>query len=179
MAWTNADGLIIRFGVEEAEFRNIGAYNMSGPVHWVEILVDHSELPAHDAADVTILNDKFAIPAGAFIEEVQILPPTEAFDSSNDDLIFNLGTVTQSDRSLSDDTPLGLVNAADQTELNAGGTNTAGWVGSQVGTVLTESKLLSWQTTTATATAGKTVIRVKWSIPPKNAEDTLVWNKSA
>lgn len=69
-------------------------------------------------------------------------------------------------------------SAATQTELNAGGTNTAGWVGALVGTVLSEAKLLSWDTAGADATAGKTVIRIQWSIPPKNAEDTLVWSKA-
>jgi hypothetical protein len=177
MTWLNDDDLMIKFGIEEATLRNIGAYCMYGPVQWVEILVDHSELPLNAASDVTILNDNFKIPAGAFIESVTIRVPDEAFDSAGDALVFTLGAVN-ADRSLSDDTPLGFVDSATQTELNAGGTNTAGWVGSLVGTVLSEAKLLSWDTTTADATAGTTVIRIEWSMPPKNAEDTLVWSKA-
>lgn len=177
MTWLNEDDLMVKFGIEESTLRNIGAYCMYGPVHWVEILVDHSELPLNAESDTTILNDNFKIPAGAFIESVTVRVPDEAFDSSGDALTFDLGLVN-ADRSLSDDDPDALIVAATQAELNAGGTNTAGWVGVAVGTVLSEAKLLSWDTAGADATAGTTVIRIEWSVPPKNAEDTLVWSKA-
>lgn len=175
--WINDDGLVIRFGTEEAVFRNIGAYRSHGPRRFVEVIVQSDELPAHDETGPTILNDQFAIPAGAFIESVEIVTYDD-FDSAADAMTFNLGLVSQ-DRTtgLSADADA-LIDAATQAEMNTGGVNIAGWVGDAVGTVLEDAKLLTWQVETATATDGHATIRVRWSVPPKD-EDTLVWDKSA
>ena len=174
MVWTNDDGLRVKFGLDKAVHRNIGAYTNFGPVHQLEILVDHSELPAVADGQV-ILNDAFAIPAGALIEDVEVMVPTEAVDSAGDALTFCLGGIDQ-DRSSNADTD-GFIVDATQAELNAGGENTAGWVGAYVGTTLSTSKLLTWEVNAAAATAGTFTIRIRWSVPPKN-EDTLAWSKS-
>lgn len=177
--WTNDDGLTIKFGTAEAVFRNIGAYSQDGPVHWVEVLVDHSELPAV-ADNAVILNDNFAIPAGAIIEGVEIRVPTEAFTGTG--ATFCLGTANKDGTGIDTDA---LIDEATLTELNAGGTNDSGWATSNTlegvspRVPLAAPKLLTWEVNTAALTAGKTVIRVFWSVEPKNAVDTLVWNKSA
>lgn len=181
MTWYNSDGLMVKFGIEEAVLRNIGAYCTDGPVHWVEILVDHAELPLL-ADNLVILNDQFAIPAGAVIEGVTITKPTELFDSSDDGETFNLGLINQ-DRDTGDDAPTSLINAATQAELNAGGRNISGWIDGgdtvvNTGVALTAAKLLTWEVNTTQPTQGKTTIRIEWSIPPKNASDTLVWSKA-
>ena len=177
MVWHNSDGLTVKFGTEEGTARNIGAYSMSGPVHWVEILVDHSELPLV-AGGSTILNDNFKLPIGALVEEVEVRVPTEDFVGSG--ATFNVGTI-DADRSSNADVDY-LVQEATIAELNAGGTNVAGMAGGGFNAAprvpLTTSKLLTWEVNSAEITAGKTVIRVKWSVNPVNAVDTLVWSKA-
>jgi hypothetical protein len=175
-SWINEDGLAINFGTDEAVKRNIGSYCQYGPVHWVEILMDFSELPLV-ADNSVILNDFFVLPDGAFIESVEIRVPETAFNSAADGELFNLGWI-DTDRSSNVDVDAFIV-AATQTELNTGGTNVAGWVGVGVGAVLATAKLLTWEVNVEQPTAGSTVIRIKWSFPPKNAaSDSLVWSKA-
>jgi len=170
----NADGLAVRYGINEAVQTNIGSYTNFGPVHQLEILVDYSELPAVADGQV-ILDDAFAIPAGALIEEVEILPATTDFDSTADGSLFNLGVINQdrTSNALTD----GLIDDATETEVNTGGTNTAGWVGALVGTVTAYNYLFTWEVNGEAATAGAWSVRVRWSVPPKNS-DTLAWSKS-
>lgn len=179
--WINADGLAVKFGTAEAVKRNIGAYGQVGPVHFVEILIDHSELPLVADGPV-ILNDNFALPAGAKIERVLGMSPTESFVSPSNNGVLNIGLIDQDDRS-SNGVTAALVNAATQTELNAfaaaGTVNASGTDGSAVGTVLSQAKLLTWEVDTNQFSAGTTTVRIEWTVPPKNGVDTLVWNKSA
>ena len=169
--WINDDGLVVRFGIEEAVQRNIGAYQSHGPRRFVEVIAQAGELPL--AADSsTILNDQFAIPEGAYIEDVEIVTTTTFVGA---DATFDLGVINQ-DRSTGGD-PDGFVEAATLAELNAGGTNVAGWVGDLVGTTLDAAKLLVWNVSTANLTAGAATIRIHWSVPPKSV-DTLAWDKS-
>lgn len=179
--WINDDGLVVKFGIEEAVKRNIGAYGQVGPIHFVEILIDHSELPLVADGPV-ILNDNFALPAGAKIERVIGMSPTEVFDSPSDNGVLNIGLIDQDDRTSNGDTAA-LVNAATQTELNAfaaaGTVNASGTDGTAVGSVLAQAKLFTWEVDTNQFSEGTTTVRIEWTVPPKNAEDTLVWSKSA
>lgn len=175
--WINDDGLVIRFGVEEAVLRNIGAYRTHGPRRFVEVIVDPANrfFPEQDDGfDEEILNDQFAIPAGAFIESVEIMT-YEDFTGTG---VLSVGLTAQ-DRALTGAThdDDALVDEASVANLNAGGTNVAAWVGSLVGETLDEARLLTWKVDTADLAGGKATIRVRWSVPPKT-EDTLAWDKS-
>lgn len=184
MVWHNDDGLTVKFGLEEAVPRNIGAYNLLGPLHWVEILVDWSELPVVADGSV-ILNDSFKIPSGVIIEETEIRTPTEAFVSGGGGT-FNLGII-DADRTSNADVDF-LVQEATVAELNTGGRYRMGladpgWGGGgayaqpRVPLTGTTGKLLTWEVNTGAFTAGTTVIRVWWSKDPVNTGDTLVWAK--
>lgn len=171
--WVNNDGLVIKTGVAEAELANVAGYTTDGPLRMTEIVLNYEDMPAVDDG-VTIINDNVKIPKGAVISEVKINKPLTAFDSAADGMILQIGTI-DADRTSNGDTAA-LVAAATQTELNAGGTNVAGWVGAGVNKLLTSAKLLTWEQDTAVATDGLTTIEVYWFIPKTEAE-TLVYSK--
>lgn len=168
--WINDDGLVVKFGATEAEDRNVGAYNVEGERNILEVILDFNEMPAVADGSV-ILNDHFQIPTGAHIEAVEIVDYVDFVGAT---ATVNVGTI-DTDRTSNADVD-GLVAAATIAELNAGGENTAGWVGAQVGTTLTANKLLTWEVDTAALTAGLATVRIKWSVPPV-VGDTLVWTK--
>lgn len=170
--WINDDGLVVKFGTTEAEDRVVGAINNEGEYQVLTIELDQVDMPT-DAEGSVILNDHLQIPTGVLIESVEILNYVD-FASAANAMTFNLGVI-DTDRASNAD-PDGLVVAATQVELNAGGTNTAGWVGAVVGTVTTKNLLLTWEVAAADATAGHGLVRVKWSVPPAQG-DTLVWTK--
>jgi hypothetical protein len=179
--YINADGLPWNLGLDEAKKANIGAYTNFGPVHQLEVLVKYDELPAVADAQV-ILDDAFTIPAGALIEEVQIMTPTTAVDSAGDALTFCLGVINQ-DRTSNPDTDFFIVDAT-QAEINGSGVNategsinSADWVGAGVSAVTAYNYLITWEVNAAAATAGQFTVRIRWSFPPKNS-DTLAYTKS-
>lgn len=171
--WVNDDGLVIKTGVAEAELANVAGYTTDGPLRMTEIVLNYEDMPAV-ADGVTVINDNVKIPKGAIISEVKINVPSTAFDSAADGMILQIGTI-DTDRTSNGDTDA-LVAAATQTELNAGGTNVAGWLGAGANTALASAKLLTWEQDTAAATAGLTTVEVYWYIP-KTETDTLVYSK--
>jgi hypothetical protein len=174
MSWTNDDGLVIRFGEELAQHRNLGAYAGDGPVQWLEMLFKFGDdgFPLDADAASNVVNEYIAIPTGALIEEVEIVKPTTAFTGVN--ALLDVGVVDQLGVGTAD--PDGLIVAATLTELNAGGKNVAGWVGAYVGAVTTFPCLITVRVDADDYDAGECTIRIKYSIPPKN-EDTLAWAK--
>ena len=174
MSWINSDGLEVKFGVEEAEEQNVGAYSVLGPVHLVEIMVKYDELPTV-AQNAVVISQNFALPKGAVIESVEIVKPSTAFASSASGMLLNIGTVDASDGTSNAD-PDSLVDAATHAEYNAGGVNTSGWVGTAVGAPLAQASLITWEQDAQVATAGETTLRIKWSVPKVDG-DTLAWTK--
>lgn len=173
--WVNDDGLAIDFGVDEGEKGNVAGFRTNGQLREVEVLLRFGDLPAV-ADGVVILSDKYALPAGAFIESVKLNIPSTTWDSTSDTATWNLGTIDADDRTSNGVTGALIVDAT-QTEMNAGGTNVAGWVGSQVGTVLSQAKLLTVEINTNAVTAGEATAIVSFRMP-KTESDTLVYAKS-
>lgn len=167
--WTNDDGLTIKSGVTEADNAKVAEVNYYGGEHVVEIDFRYENLPAVASNSVNI-SDSFRIPAGVQINKVEIITYTD-FDSSGDSMTLNVG-VTDADGGTTIQDVDGLVVAATQTEINAGGTNVAGWIGDDVGTVYSEDVLLTWEVDSQAATAGKGVIRIFYTVP-QAAADTL------
>lgn len=156
----NADGLEIKYGLDRTEVSAIGEFRGWGPVRVVEIEFDYTMLPAV-ADNSVIIGDNYTIPAGALIESVEIQNYTD-WDSAGDAMTLNVGWIDQ-DRTSNTDVDAFVV-AATQTELNTGGTNVAGWVGTPVGTETATAKLLTWEVDAAAATAGEGVIRIRYSV---------------
>ena len=168
MAWTNEDGLYVRFGTERAEQAKVAEYTTDGPKRFVEILVNLTTLPL-DADGVVRVSEEFVFPIGALIEAVEVITDV-AFDSSGDGWVLDLGF---EDMDGTNDDVDDLIDAMTQAEAITGGTNIAGWVGATVGTVTTKLQRLIWEVTVADATAGSGAIRVYYSFPDVQT-DTLV-----
>lgn len=160
MAWTNADGLHIKFGTEEAQAGRAGAYNVLGGRQWVEVAIDLVELS--DSAQ-TILDDHTKIPAGYRVEEIEVLV-TELTAGTNSNLDFGL---IREDRTTELDYN-GFLAAADAwhaatvgtvTKYNVGTTE----AGALLGTVLAYPGLLVAKADTAAFTDGTLTIRVYFS----------------
>jgi hypothetical protein len=162
-SWNNDDDLYIKYGPSKAVAGVAGEYVMDGSKRMIELRFDYSVLPAVASND-EILSDTVVIPAGAFIESVEIVAPFTAWDSAGDAMTFCLGTIDADDRSSNLDTDDLIVDAT-QTEMNTGGTNDAGWVGDGVGTAMSQNKLLTWEVNSAAATAGEAVIRIYYQMP--------------
>jgi len=170
--WVNDDGLVINTGIAEAELGNVAGYRTNGRLRVTEIVLNWEDMPAV-ADGSTILNDKNTLPAGAVIETVRIVDPHDDFVGVG--ATVNIGWIDADDRTSNADVDAFVV-AATIAELNAGGENTAGWVGAGVGTALTQAKLLTWEVDTAALTAGDTTVEIEWYMP-KDESDTLVYSK--
>lgn len=162
-SWMNDDDLYIKYGPDKATASVAGEYKMDGSRRMIELRFDYSNLPAVASND-EIASDTVMIPNGAFIESVEIVAPFTAWDSAGDAMTFCLGVIDADDRSSNLDTDFFVVDAT-QTEMNTGGTNTAGWVGAGVGTTVSGTRLITWEVNTAAATAGDAVIRIYYQMP--------------
>lgn len=159
--WLNNDGLELKFGTERAKPNIVGEYRHDGPTRVIEINFDYTDLPAV-ADNSVIISDNISLPIGAIVEKVEIFCSVD-MDSSGDAMTLNVGWI-DTDRT-NNAVVDAFVVAATQAELNTGGTNVSGWVGTAVGgNKLTSPKLLTWEVDSAAATAGKGVIRLYYSI---------------
>lgn len=156
--WTNSDGLTLYYGVDKARVEPVGEYRFNGPVRCTEIKFTHADLPAV-ASNSVIISDKYALPLGAKIERVEI-SSWEDFVGSGATL--NVGYIDL-DGASNIDVDAFVVEAT-ITELNAGGTNVAGWVGVTVDAVpLVTAKYITWEVNTAAITDGSGVVRIYWT----------------
>lgn len=161
MAWTNNDGLYIRYGTEKADMGRAGEYNLLGPLHMTEIAIDLTDL----GSSAAIMSPTVTIPNGAMIEKVEVVV-TEVSVGTNSN--FNLGLIDQ-DRTTELDYD-GLVAAGDAWHEAAIGTTETYTQGSTehgalVGTVLTNTGLITAHYDTGAFTDGKVTCRIYWSKP--------------
>ena len=164
MAWTNSDGLYIRFGKEEATVGRAGEYNLLGPEHVTELSIDLTDL-----TDTTAIMDRNTlIPAGAQIERVVLLV-TEVTAGTNSNL--NVGLIRQDMTTTYDADGLlaaadafhaAALDAADSRVEYLSGTTEAGAL---VGTILAYSGYLVAHYDTGAYSDGNVTIRIYWSKP--------------
>lgn len=174
MAHTNKDGLRITFGTEEAVKGKVSESTSDGQSRVTEIRYDHSWLPTI-AQNSVVIDYNYVLPAGAVIDAVEIIPYEDS-DSADNNELLNVGIVDADGGTDILDVDA-LIAAANQSEINAGGTNVSGWVGTRVaGAPLQEAAYLTWEVDTSQPTAGAGLIRVSWSMPFPTT-DTLVWSK--
>ena len=161
MSWIN-DGLERKYGTEKTVPNVLGEYRTDGPKRMYEIKFSYTDLPTV-AQNSVVIRDNLTLPEGVLVEAVEIVCYTD-FDSAGDAMTLNVGWI-DTDRTNGVDVDAFVV-AATQTELIAGGTNIAGWVGAEVNSTPTTSpKLLTWEVDTAAATAGEGAIRIYYSVP--------------
>lgn len=171
MAWNNNDGLHVRFGTERAEKAKLSEYTTDGPVRMTELVINWEDLPAVAEAD-NIISQEVKLPAGAFVEKVEITVTTE-FDSSGDAATLCIGIIDAVDGTSNLDTDYFVVDAT-EGELAVGTTeNEAGWVGTGVDQALARTSFVTWEVNGEAYTAGEGVVRIYWSVPV-DVSDTLV-----
>lgn len=163
--WLNADGLLVAFGKDEAVVATVGEYATmgNGGRHVVEIVID---LTALELTDEKILDDSVTIPAGAFIEQVDVLVTEESTTSSG---TFDIGLVDQ-DRSTEidfDGLVINLASPGDGTDLGELTTIVKGstGAGALIGTQLTNTGLITGSADTAVFTDGVVKLKVYYHIP--------------
>lgn len=96
MAWTNKDGLYVKYGREEADVANGGHFNVDGATKLIEVDVDYTDLAASYAfigsASGTGARG-IVVPKGAIVEKMELVV-TEAFTVSGgsaDSVVFSFG----------------------------------------------------------------------------------------
>ena len=161
MAHFNADGLLHKYGTEEAAAGQAGELCVCGPLLEVVVrldLVDDAPLAS------TILDDSNVIlPANARIEEIEIVTHTAA--TSAGAATLNIGLI-RLDRTTALDAD-GLVAALAITAYDAAGEKTVIRVGSTgagalLGTTLANPGYLVIDAETAVFTAGVIHVRIKY-----------------
>lgn len=166
MAWNdttkvNDDGLYVKFH-KEIGTAGRGGFVAAGDngLHNVQIRITATDLAATSA----IMENHVVIPAGAVIEEIEVISETAC--TSGGSAALNIGLIRQ-DRSTTYDED-GLVAALALTAINAAGEKNVIRVGSTgagalVGTTLANAGILVADYDTAAFTAGVLVIRVRYS----------------
>lgn len=158
--WTNSDGLTLRYGTSAGVQEPVGEYRFNGPVRCTEIKFSYGDMPTV-AQNSVIISDKYSFPVGAKFQSVEI-QTWEDVDSTSDDITLNVGWIDMD--GVSNPDVDAFVVAATQTELNAGGTNVAGWVGVAVdGAPTTTAKYVTWEVDAHAMSAGKGAIRIYWT----------------
>lgn len=163
MVWVNADGLRVKFGIDEATPARVTEYTTDADQRYVEIVVDSGYLPAGGS----IFFDEYSLPKGAQISGWGLTSPSTdyaggtsiAITAVDKDGTSNVVTISGAI------TTATLNGAGSVTQLDAGAAE------------LANSKYLRL-TTVGTYTAGKSTLKVFFLVP-KVETDTLVWNKSA
>jgi hypothetical protein len=169
--WLNADGLLVKFGTDLARPTRAGEYStlLGGGEHMTEVIVDLVRLSALSTfgSDIdVILDDTVTIPNGAMLNKVR-LTVMEVTAGASATLDFGL---YDQDRTTAIDADGLIVAGTTGWHTSAIGTVVEYLQGSTehgalLGTVLTNTGLLTAQVDGAAYTAGVIKLQVFWSVP--------------
>lgn len=162
MPWTNNDGLLIKFGTEEALVGGGGEYRWNGPSATVEIDVRWNMLNAFGTR--TILDETVRIPNGVLLQAAEfrtIVPFTSGGLATLSFGLFDMDRTTAYNAT-------GIHSALALTAMDAVNETTA-LTGALVGTILANDQpsLISATVDTANFTAGRGVLRLTLFRPTK------------
>jgi hypothetical protein len=155
MAWTNSDGLVVRFGTERADSINSGV-NAESPLKSITHSFTYADVADTDTAAPA--EDAPAIPAGAVITRA-VLYVTDAFVGATGVLDIGLkvaaGTNTDDDGILS--TGIATIDVDGDTVVGDGALVASADL---TGVAFTENQYLmtTWDTAAFTAGAAKLVV---------------------
>jgi hypothetical protein len=159
--WTNADGLRIAFGADEAVTGKAGEYRVDGQERVVECVITMTPLTTS-----AVIQDQFVtLPAGAFITAVKVLTTTAITSSGSG--VLNVG-LQRLDRSTELDYD-GLIAALPVASFNAAGetvslTEGATYHGALLGTELAYPGYITADYDTADFTAGTCRVQIFYTI---------------
>lgn len=164
MSYTTPDGLLIKFGTEKAVAQKAGEYHNYGRNHEVEVKLTLTSAATGSA--IVTGTDLVLFPAGARIEEVEIVAETAA--TSAGAATLNLGLVRE-DRTTTY-SAAGFVTALAMTSYDAAGEKTvlrpgSTGAGALIGTTLANKGYLVFDWDTAAFTAGVLVVTIRYYIP--------------
>lgn len=168
MPWMNNDGLLIKYGTEEAQVGGGGEYRWDGPLTELEIDIQWNRLAAFGTEKV--VDETIRIPNGVLLQsaEFRVITPFTSGGSAT----LTLGLINP-DRSTAYDAD-GIDATVALTAIDAVN-ETVTCDGALIGTVLNAaqgSSLVTATVGTANYTAGKGVLRLRYFVPVKTA--TLV-----
>lgn len=162
----NADGLLVYYGAGEATVTRGGEYSLFGGNHVTEVIIDLPSLDLVAGSNEMIVADNVTIPNGAMIDKVEVTVMEVTAGSSS---TIDLGLIDQ-DRTTEIDFDGLLVNATTTWHTADIGT-VVSYVqgtsqgGALVGTVLTNTGLITASADTADFTDGVLKVRIFWSVP--------------
>lgn len=154
MAWTNDDGLYVKFGTEKATATKGGQYRDAAELIVVELEFEYSDLAATGTEKV--MADNVTIPNGAHIEKAELYVIT-AFSTGSSPTL-TIGLIDQ-DRSTAIDAD-GIDATIAAAALTAGATISCD--GALVNTTLTNTGLITMTEGTAAFTTGKARLRIHY-----------------
>ena len=171
MPTVNADGLLVKYGIEGGLSSRGGGVEESGASHVTEIAIKATDIPAL-AAVVTPSSTNLAymhgveMPLGARVEKIEVL--VETCFTSGGSATLDFGFV-RADRTTEYDYN-GLIAAQTVASMATGGTLItlivgSGTAGALLGTVLANKGIFTVNYNVAAFTAGKAVVRVYWNFP--------------
>ena len=169
--WINDDGLPVYFPGDAGTVMRGGERDYDGR-HETFVVIDLTALDAYDATSEQIVHETLSIPAGAFIEDVQVVVLKETAGTNAN---LDVGLVKQSDRTTEIDFN-GFLTAADGFN---GGTEVGSiWTyskadsatvttdgGALIGTRLASTGLITASADTADFSSGIIEFRVHWFVP--------------
>lgn len=160
-SWLNADSLYTKFGTDRATSTVGGEYRTNTNSRVVEFTIDLTTLTETE----TPLSDSVFLPAGARIQEVDVITKTLAATGTAIDLgLIKTDRATEIDYN-------GLLAAFPTANMDAAGETTnsvvgSTYIGALCGTSLAFTGYVTCSRTTATAfTAGVVVVQIKYFIP--------------
>jgi len=164
-SWMNNDGLYLKYGVSKVVPATAGEYLTYGEFRTAEFYIDLTTLPAFGTAAIPVGADVAFIPAGAFIEQVEVeceLAGVGATATLNVGLVgFDRTTVASATGFVNAMTVASLTQGSKQI-LTGGSTFAGGYIGTAAGT---PSNGYLWVTAnTANFTQGKIKVRIKWRL---------------
>lgn len=172
--WFNGDNLSVYFPNAMDTPTRGGELSILGG-HVAEVYCTLADLPVLSSdANGLLLADNVRIPAGAFIEKVEVFVTKEPTEASGTDANFNLGIVNATTMAITDAD--GLLAAADAFHAGTDLGKTTEYVvgtteaGALIGTQLAATSLLCAAYDTDPWTGGVIRIRVFWT-PVLSADD--------
>lgn len=161
MAYMHADGIYQKYGTEKTTPNTAGEYVTTGAIREIEVEITLANLTEAE----TILSDTTVLPAGARIQEIEVITVTAAATGTAVDIgLIRTDRATEIDY---DGLVAALVtasmNAAGETQVIRLGSTSAGAL---IGTTLANVGMITASATTATAfTAGVLHVKIRYFIP--------------
>jgi len=157
--YLNQDGLFVKIGTTKATPNLAGEFKTYGALREIEVAIDLTALTSTSV----IQSDQVFIPSGVRIEEVEIVAETAATSGGAPTLDVGMiqtdrTTVTSNTSFIAALAMTAIDAAGEKNVLRIGSTS----VGAAVGTTTSQVNYIAARANTATFTAGRVVVRIRY-----------------